>query len=77
MSKIRFVGLDVHTETRFFSDEKSSAGGGRGVLDKENPRTFYAAGSRSPTRVPSARQLPTDHEHAVSTREYQSDQSSR
>jgi hypothetical protein len=38
---------------------------------------FYAAGSTSPIRVTSARQLPTDHEHAVPTREYQSDQSSR
>ena len=38
---------------------------------------FYAAGSTSPIRVLSARQLPTDHEHAVPTREYQSDQSSR
>jgi len=28
------------------------------------------------TRVPSPRQLPTDHDYAVSTREYQSDQPS-
>jgi hypothetical protein len=28
------------------------------------------------TRDPSQRQLPTDHDHAVSTREYQSDQPS-
>jgi len=56
---------------------KAVAGGGPGVLDKENPRKFYAAGSTSPIRLPSVRQLPTDHEHAVSTREYQSDPSSR
>ena len=29
------------------------------------------------TRVDSPRQLPTDHDYAVSTREYQSDQPSR
>src|SRR5438270_4790855 len=34
-------------------------------------------GFRNPTRASSPRQLPTDHVHAVSTREYQSDQSSR
>lgn len=38
---------------------------------------FYAARLPNPTRAPSPRQLPTDHDHAVSTREYQSDQSSR
>lgn len=38
---------------------------------------FYAVRSTDPTRAPSPRQLPTDHDHAVSTREYQSDQSSR
>ncbi len=30
-----------------------------------------------PTRAFSPRQLPTDHEHAVPTREYQSDRPSR
>ena len=34
-------------------------------------------GFRTPTRASSPRQLPTDHDHAVATREYQSDQSSR
>jgi hypothetical protein len=38
---------------------------------------FYAERFSNPTRAPSPRQLPTDHVHAVSTREYQSDQSSR
>lgn len=39
--------------------------------------TFYAVRFSDPTRALSPRQLPTDHDHAVSTREYQSDQSSR
>jgi hypothetical protein len=38
---------------------------------------FCAARAAAPTRVLSPRQLPTDHDHAVPTREYQSDQSSR
>lgn len=38
---------------------------------------FYAVRFSNPIRVPSPRQLPTDHDHAVPTREYQSDQSSR
>src|SRR3954447_4411752 len=38
---------------------------------------FYAVRFPNPTRALSARQLPTDHDHAVPTREYQSDQSSR
>ena len=43
---------------------------------KENPRLIYAIGSR-PTRAFSPRQLPTDHDYAVPTREYQTDQSSQ
>ena len=42
---------------------------------KENPRPLYATGS-CPTRASSPRQLPTDHDYAVPTREYQTDQSS-
>ena len=38
---------------------------------------FYAERAPAPTRALSPRQLPTDHGHAVPTREYQSDQSSR
>ena len=38
---------------------------------------FCAAWATALTRVLSPRQLPTDHDHAVPTREYQSDQSSR
>jgi hypothetical protein len=37
---------------------------------------FYAERFPNPTRAFSPRQLPTDHVHAVPTREYQSDQSS-
>ena len=38
---------------------------------------FSAERAPAPTRAISPRQLPTDHGHAVSTREYQGDQSSR
>ena len=38
---------------------------------------FYAERFPNPTRASSPRQLPTDHVHAVPTREYQSDPSSR
>lgn len=37
---------------------------------------FYAVRCLHPTRVPSQRQLPTDHDYAVPTRGYQSDQPS-
>ncbi len=37
---------------------------------------FYAVRLSSPTRVSSPRQLPTDHDYAVPTRGYQSDQPS-
>src|SRR5581483_1349808 len=44
---------------------------------KENPPPmFYAVRSSDPIRVLSPRQLPTDHDCAVPTREYQSDQPS-
>jgi hypothetical protein len=44
----------------------------------ENPRSgHYAAGLWGSTRATSPRQLPTDHDYAVPTREYQSDQPSR
>ena len=33
--------------------------------------------SQDPTRAGSPRQLPTDHDYAASTREYQSDQPSQ
>jgi hypothetical protein len=44
--------------------------------ENENPPIFYAVRSSYPTRVPSSRQLPTNHNCAVSTRGYQSDPSS-
>jgi hypothetical protein len=55
----------------------SRADDSAGLHEKENPPTFYAARFANPTRASSPRQLPTDHDHAVPTREYQSDQSSR
>src|SRR5215510_12889450 len=54
----------------------SRAGGSAGPHEKENPPTFYAVRFPNPTRALSPRQLPTDHDHAVPAREYQSDQSS-
>ena len=38
---------------------------------------LLCGGPRGPIRAPSTRQLPTDHDHAASTREHQSDQPSR
>jgi hypothetical protein len=52
-------------------------GSGRGVHGKENPRKVLSGRSSDRTRADSPRQLPTDHDYAVSTREYQSDQPSR
>src|SRR5258707_4587619 len=49
----------------------------RRALEMENLLIFYSGLSSGPTRGPSPRQLPTDHVHAVPSREYQSDQSSR
>ena len=43
---------------------------------KENPPLFCAVRRLRPTRVLSTRQLPTDHDYAVPTRGYQSDQPS-
>src|SRR6202022_2089111 len=42
----------------------------------ENPPTLYGGRPLRPIRVPSPRQPPTDHDCAVSTRGYQSDQPS-
>ena len=52
-------------------------GSGRGVHGKENPRKVLCGRSSDRTHVASPRQLPTDHDYAASTREYQSDQPSR
>jgi hypothetical protein len=43
---------------------------------KENPPMSYAVRPCRPIRVPSPRQLPTDHDCAIWTRGYQSDQPS-
>ena len=51
-------------------------GSGRGVHGKENPRKLYAAGLRTEP-APLVRGSSQDHDYAVSTREYQSDQPSR
>src|ERR1035437_561180 len=47
-----------------------------GATKRRTLLSFYAAPTSAPTRASSPRQLPTDHDHAVPTREYQSDQSS-
>src|SRR5713101_7768644 len=53
-----------------------SAGDKTRAHGKENPPVFYAVRLHSPIRVLSPRQLPTDHDYAVPTRGYQSDQPS-
>ncbi len=57
------------------AQREDSASRSRGTHEGESSRTLCDRLSR--TRVSSQRQLPTDHDHAVSTREYQTDQSSR
>jgi hypothetical protein len=54
---------------------EDSASRSRGTHEGESSRPLCDRLSR--TRDSSQRQLPTDHDHAVSTREYQTDQSSR
>ena len=49
----------------------------RGAHGMENPRGTLCGEPSSSTRATSPRQLPTDHDCAVSTREYQNDQPSR
>src|SRR5215831_9023181 len=49
---------------------------GRGLAEWTIPPNFYAVRSSDPTRVLSPRQLPTDHDCAVPTRGYQTDQPS-
>jgi hypothetical protein len=50
---------------------------GRGPTKRRTLDRFYAERSPDPTRAFSPRQLPTNHVHAVSTRVYQCDPSSR
>ncbi len=59
------------TATHNSSTEPAAAG----ASTKENPR-FALCDRLSRTRDNSQRQLPTDQDYAVSTREYQTDQSS-
>jgi hypothetical protein len=49
---------------------------GAGAHGSENPRWLLAAGLPARPATNSPRQLPTHHDYAVSTREYQSDQPS-
>jgi hypothetical protein len=58
-----------------FLDSRADDGGG--TTKRRTLLSFYAARATAPTRALSPRQLPTDHDYAVPTREYQSDQSSR
>jgi len=53
------------------------AGSGRAAHGKEDPHRFLCGKPCGRTRVPSVRQLPTDHDYAASTREYQTDQPSK
>lgn len=50
---------------------------GRGHTKRRTLDENYAERFPNPTRATSPRQLPTDHVHAVPTRVYQCDQSSR
>ena len=49
---------------------------GRSRSRHEGESSSYLCDRLSRTRVPSQRQLPTNQDYAVSTREYQTDQSS-
>src|SRR5262249_45298779 len=54
----------------------SSTDDGGGTIQRRILLIFYAVWASAPARVPSPKQLSTDHDYAVPTREYQSDQSS-
>src|SRR5215217_3297732 len=56
--------------------ERSNGGGREGTRNGESS-TNLCGGPQGSTRALSPRQLPTDHDYAVPTREYQSDQPSR
>ncbi len=53
------------------------ASSGRAAHGKEDPHTLPCDRPCGRTRVPSVRQLPTDHDYTASTREYQADQPSQ
>ena len=53
------------------------AGSGRAAHGKEDPHEPLCDRPYGRTRVLSLRQLPTDHDYATLTREYQNDQPSK
>jgi len=55
----------------------SRADGSAGATKRRILLRFYVVRFPNPTRVLSPRRLSTDHDHAIPTREHQSDQSSR
>ena len=71
MGPIYYIGLDVHKRKISYCVKDSS-----GRINSEGwiPATRC---DLDRTREASPRQLPTDHDYAVSTREYQSDQPSQ
>jgi hypothetical protein len=56
---------------------EGSSGSGREAQGKEDPHALLCDRLFSRSRGSSVRQLPTDHDYAVSTREYQADQPSQ
>ena len=82
------IGVQTETTAEATSQNRLAGEGPHALLDsraddsagptkRRTLLTFYAERFPNPTRALSPRQLPTDHDHAVPTREYQSDQSSR
>ena len=59
------------------TDEARHDSGGRAAHEQKNPRGLLCGRPSSRIRALSPRQLPTDDDHAVSTRVYQSDQPSQ
>jgi len=68
--------LKKRTEEKPSNENEGRADGSGRAHEKENPRAFYAVRPTDSTPAPGPRQLPTDHDPAVSTRVYRSDQSS-
>ena len=73
--KLRPLHDDRVANSDVFPD--SSADDSGGPTKRRTLVKYYAVRFPDPTRATSPRQLPTDHVHAVPTREYQCDQSSR
>ena len=70
---------DVAGSARSVDRDPSDDAGARrdGFRNRVASSLGVTARASTPTRAFSPRQLPTDHDHAVPTREYQNDQSSR